>query len=185
MLNQEDKESIADKVSEAAFELEISNSTRAFLNGLDAEQSEPKRKRIFYLAGIAASLLILIVSVVTINLSHNDGAIADEFGINKQIARNGNNISDDNFTSAVRAYYKGDYTEANSWLSKSDDSEGNISEYKDWLRLLIALKTMGSKSETFNNQLDSILENEQHEFYRQAVFMKKDLDLFWRKFLID
>lgn len=184
MENLEENKEAAERASEAAFELEISRETRDFIKKLPNTSSIKNSKKPLYFASIAASLLILIVSVITINVSHSNKQIAGKFGINALVARSGNNVDNDDFRKAVQAYYAKDYEESSDLLSGLGLDGGRIKEYKDWLLLLIELQTSGSTSETFSKQVDSIIANEDHEFHLQAIEIKKDLSLFWRNFVV-
>jgi len=184
MDNLEQNKDAADLVSEAAIEVIIADETREFLRSLPKQEQKKKSIRPIYIASIAASFLILVASIVTINLSHSDHSIAGKYGINALVARSGNNLDNSQFTAAVQAYYAKDYEKSRSILSQFEQEGGKITEYQDWLSLLIDLQTSGSTSETFLKQVDSIIANENHEFHFQALRLKKDLNLFWRKFVV-
>ena len=184
MENLEQNKDAAELASEAAFELAIANETRDYLRSLPQGERKKSSFRPTYIASIAASLLVIIASVVTINFTHSDQSMAGKYGINALVARSGNNVDNSQFREAVQAYYAKDYEKSKSFLEQIGLEGGKISEYRDWLSLLIDLQTSGSNSETFNSQVDSIIANENHEFHLQAVRLKKDLDLFWRKFVV-
>lgn len=179
---------LSEKASKEVFEYQIRNDTRALMAKLlEKEQKQSKespKSTILYFTGIAASLLILIVSVVTINLSHSDTALADEFNINVISSRNGATFSDSNFTQALKAYFLNDFKTAKEKLALPAEEESLVVEYKDWLSLMILLKTEGSDSMEFQNQFQAILNDENHEFYIQAVKLNKELQLFWRNFVV-
>jgi len=174
----------AERAAEAAFENEIAKDTKLFLNSLEKTKVEKPRRRTLYLVGLAASVLILMASLITINISHSDSAIAANYNINQMVSRTGENVNDSKFTDAVRSYYEKDYTRAQSLLEEAESSDERVNNYKEWLSLLIALRTSGSNSDTFTSQLEQILSNEDHVFYSQAENMNQDLKLFWRTMVI-
>ncbi|WP_235297737.1 hypothetical protein [Portibacter marinus] len=176
-------EKAAENAANAAMEYQISEDTRAFLSQLSSPDKVNPSRRLLYLSSAAATVIVMIASLITINLSHSDAAIASEYGINKIVSRTGGNVNNSNFTAAVRAYYENDYDRAEKLLSEVQLTDNKVSDYKEWLSLLITLQTAGSKSETFNNQIELILADENHEFYFQAQKMKDDMDMFWRNFV--
>ncbi len=175
-------EQAAERAANAVFEKQISEDSRQFLNSLEYEKEKPSR-RILYVTGLAASILVLVASLVTINISHSDSAIAEAFGINQINARSGEDIYNATFTDAVQAYYSKNYQESSKLLNGLDLDDKKVSDYKDWLSLLITLQTAGSDSESFYIQMDKIISDENHEFHLQAQKMTKKIKPFWH-FLI-
>jgi hypothetical protein len=184
MEDNDDLNTSADRASHAAFEYEISKETRDFLKGISESEIQKRPLRPLYIAGIAASLIILVISIVTINLSHNNASIASEFGINAIVARTGANVSNDAFREAVQSYYSKDYDQAKALLSTLPNDDERLGDFADWLSLLIELQTEGSKSSAFENSLSAILSNPDHEFHGQALEMQREVNLFWRVFVI-
>ena len=178
----------AAKASMAAVEHQIAKETRPFLQELinreELHVNKLPRKRILYFTGIAASFLILIASVLTINLSHSDESLANNYNINAIAARENHNFDNENFKNAISLYFKGDFQNAERELTLIKDEDPLLNEYKSWLSLMIALKYKGSNSEDFQSNLRSILNNSDHEFNNEAQDLDKQLNLFWRTFVV-
>ena len=179
---------LAYKASHAAFEYEIANDTRDFVGQLLEEDIRNEKQKpstkILYIAGIAASFLILVLSIFSVNLSHNDIAIADKYNINSIAARNSGGFQDTNFSEAVQAYFGNDFDKAREKLLQPSEEDAIVNDYKDWLSLMLDLKDKGSKSQEFHSKLDEILGNENHEFYFQALKLKNEFNRFWQKFVV-
>lgn len=178
----------AEKSARAAFEYQIAEDTRALAREwVDKDiqkRAEKPRTLPLYITGIAASLLILVTCVWSINYSHGDFALADNYHINAFASRDGNEFSDPTFTEAVKAYYRNDFDQARSILSQHSTDLQIVEQNKDWLELLLSLKTEGSDSESFRKRLSEITDNENHEFYGPAHQLQDDLNLFWRRFVV-
>ena len=179
---------LAYKASHAAFEYQIAEDTRDFVKGIIGKETstsdnKPKLK-VLYVAGIAATILVLIFSLVSVNISHNDFAIADNYGINAIAVRDGGRINSSTLSEAIQAYYQNDFSKSKELLKEPIVDNSLEQDYKSWLELMISLKTDGSNSESFRSGLEMILNNESHEFNNQAKKLNSDLNFFWRKLVV-
>lgn len=185
MEENEDQNNAAEWASQAAFEHEISRVTRQHLRGIGEKVVRNRPTRPLYTIGAVASVLVLIISFITINFSHNNVSIAAKYGINAIVARTNTNVNSDDFREAVQSYYRKDYSKAKEILTSLPKDNERLGEFSDWLSLLIELQTEGSKSPSFNKLLKMITSNPDHEFYVQAIELQKELNLFWRVFVIE
>lgn len=178
----------AEKASRAAFEMQISEDTRDFLSSLSDKLEEDGfkgRRRLLFVYGIAASLFLLILSTITINISHNDQALAAAYKIQSVHVRSADSQEDILFNSALKSYYDKDFKTADSKLSETHSNETIISDNISWLQMLITLEMEGSKSDSFKEQLKSIKNNEKHEFHHKALALDKELNMFWMNFVVN
>lgn len=179
---------LAYKASHAAFEYQIAEDTRGFVKDLIEKESLEKDNRpklkVLYIAAIAATILVLICSVIAVNFSHNDNALADLYNINSMRIRDGKSLNNINLSDAIQAYYQNDFAQASAFLNEGNFETSLEQEYKSWLELMILFKTEGSESDSFQSLLQQILADENHEFNKQAQNLDKDLHFFWRKFVV-
>ncbi len=173
-------------ISIAASEMQIADDSRSFLADLveeeEAKLGEKPKLRFIYLTAIAASILILVLSVLTVNISHSDGAIASNYGIATPNFRSSDNEEMSNLEEAIKAFQLDDLETAQRLLSNiSDDEEGR--DHRDWLQVLVYLNTVGSSDPDFKLKVGEILQDESHTFFGQAKKLEEELGLFWRKFV--
>jgi hypothetical protein len=174
--------------SQASFEYEIAAHTRELfreeLSSINLSGSTKPRLKNLFIYGVAATVLILILSIISINLSHNDIAIADNYHINALTLRDDSELDNEVLSDALKAYYMNDFRQSKALMEGYVSEDILINEYLSWLKVLVALKMDGSKSSAFTRELELILKNENHEFHSEASKMKKQLENFWRQLVV-
>ena len=176
------------KIAMLASEHDIQLGTRNFLERISTKkekiQNERPSLRLFYLAGVAASIFVLIASVLTINISHSNDSIADRFNPNKLIYRDSESYSNIQYTEAMRAYFSGDYEEAMKLVGEMDRTQKVDNDYAEWLEVLIMLKTNRSKTEEFRILLNKISTTAEHQYHAHGQQMLKWINHPWRTFVV-
>ena len=178
---------LAEQATQAAIELKISEETKSFLKGVtdNGRTRNGRYRRLLFITGIAASLLFIIAALTTINISHSDNALAEAYNMQTIAVRSAQSQEDVDFNAALKAFHIKDYTDAKSKLAVLESSETIMSDHIEWLYVLIALEEQGSKSSEFNTLLKAIVNNENHEFHWQAIKLEKELNIFWRIFVVE
>ena len=178
---------LAEQAAQSAIELKISEDTMSFLEGIqdDSIAKKSRHTSLLFLSSIAASLLFIVASLVTINISHSDNALAEAYNLQTIAVRSAQSQEDIDFNAALKAFHIKDYADAKSKLAILDGGETILSDHIEWLYVLMAFEEHGSKSIDFNTLLKAVLNDENHEFHWQATKLEKELNIFWRRFVVE
>lgn len=173
-------------LSESAIEEDIASEHRTFLKSLsnNAEKTQPRNNNIIYWIGIAASILILVISIITANLSLTDGDLADQYTYNTISIRSADSEEDIIFNQAQKAYRDGEYELLWEKLNNIQAEGSLLEKDKEWLTAITYLKTEGSNSESFRKSISEITEDTQHPYHEDAVKLISELQSVWRVFVV-
>lgn len=178
---------LAEQATQAAIELIISEDTKSFLNDVadKAGEKTSPHTRLLFITSIAASLLFIVASIVTINISHSDNSLAEAYNMQTIAVRSAQSQEDVDFNAALKAFHIKDYDDAKTKLAAFDGGETIMSDHIEWLYVLIALEEHGSRSPDFKTLLKVVVNDENHEFHWQAIKLEKELKMFWRRFVVE
>ncbi len=173
-------------LSEKAIEEEIASEHRSFLKSKSetTQKNQTKGNTIIYWIGIAASVIILVLSISTANLSFTDGDLADQYTYNTISIRSADSEEDIIFNQAQKAYRDGDYEKVWAKLNDIVLSGSLLEKDKEWLTAVTYLKTEGSESDSFKNSVSKITSDPQHPYHEDALKLMSELQSFWRLFVV-
>ena len=164
-------------IIKSALEYDVAQETREFLKSRKHSEIQKKSPKTlpFYLSGIAASIVILFLSILSIQYTYSNQALADQYQIKNFQERDASNEQLDVLRSAYVSYNQKSYKSALELINPLLDGEGDLKEHAEWLQVLCSLKMDTPDEIGINSILENILGNSNHLYAEDAKKLSKAL----------